>query len=416
MTIDQETFRKICARIDSYEEDFVRLQFELTAIPALSPDNGGDGEFKKANHLMMRLREMGFTDITDLHAPDSRVEVGVRPNMIARIPGRRTDKSVWIMTHLDIVPPGESALWHSDPYRGYVRDGLVYGRGTEDNQQDMVASVFAAKAFLDEGVTPENTVGLAFVSDEETASFYGISHVLDHPSNPFRASDLIVVPDSGNEEGTLIEVAEKSINWLRFRTIGKQCHGSRPDVGINALLAASHLIVKLDELHNKFPASDPFFEPPVSTFQPTKKEANVPNVNTIPGEDVFYLDSRILPQYKLAEVMAEIRSMADGIESAFRVKIEITPVQQVEAPAATPHDAPVVLALAEAVRDVYKVEATPQGVGAGTVAAYFRKRNYPVAVWSKSLQRAHQPDEHCAITNMIGNAKVFAHLFLQRLP
>ena len=234
MTIDREIFKKICARIDSYEEDFVRLQFELTAIPALSPDNGGDGEFKKANHLMMRLREMGFTDITNLHAPDSRVETGIRPNMIARLPGKRTDKAVWIMTHLDVVPPGEPALWRSDPYRGYVRDGLVYGRGTEDNQQDMVASVFAAKAFLDEGVTPENAVGLAFVADEETASLYGSPRA--RPSlESFRKRDLIVVPDSGNEEGSLIEVAEKSIIWLRFRTIGKQSHGSRPDAGLQCL-------------------------------------------------------------------------------------------------------------------------------------------------------------------------------------
>jgi succinyl-diaminopimelate desuccinylase len=413
MTIDKALFKRISDRIDSYREDCIRLQFGLSAIPALSPENGGDGELPKARFLAERLRELGFTDIFDINAPDSRVSSGLRPNLIARVPGKRTDRTVWIMTHLDIVPPGEASLWHSDPYQGFVKDGLVYGRGTEDNQQDMVASIFAAKAFLDEGLTPESGIGLAFVSDEETASRYGISHVLADPKNPFRKTDIIVVPDSGNEEGTMIEVAEKSINWLRFRTLGKQCHGSRPNEGINAFRAASYLAVALDELHQVFPAVDPFFDPPGSTFQPTKKEANVPNVNTIPGEDVFYLDSRILPQYKLAEVMAAINSRVEAVEKRFGVTIEITPVQQVEAPAATAHDAPVVLALAEAAREVYKVEGTAQGVGAGTVAAYFRKEDYPVAVWSRVLQKAHQPDEHCSLENMMGNAKVFAHLFLQ---
>jgi len=52
-------------------------------------------------------------------------------------------------------------------------------------------------------------------------------------------------------------------------------------------------------------------------------------------------------------------------------------------------------------------------VGAGTVAAYLRKKHYPVAVWSKSNMMAHQPNENCLIDNMIGDAKVFAHMFLQ---
>ena len=114
--------------------------------------------------------------------------------------------------------------------------------------------------------------------------------------------------------------------------------------------------------------------------------------------------------------MAAVRKLADAVEKRFGVRIEITPVQQVEAPSATPHDAPVVTALAAAIRDVYGAEATPQGVGAGTVAAYFRKRDYPAAVWSRSLQKAHQPDEHCSLAYMMENAKVFAHLFLQTGP
>jgi succinyl-diaminopimelate desuccinylase len=262
-------------------------------------------------------------------------------------------------------------------------------------------------------VVPENMLGLAFVADEETASQYGLAYLLQHKDNPFRKSDLLVAPDSGNEDGSLIEIAEKSIYWLRFKTTGKQCHASRPELGRNAFLAASHLVVRLHDLHRIFAVVDPLYHPPASTFQPTKKEMNVPNVNTIPGEDVFYLDSRILPQYPLSDVFNQIRRMADDIEKQFGVTIEIQTVQAVQAPSPTPGDAPVVLALQEAIRDVYKVEAQPQGIGAGTVAAYFRREGYPVAVWCRIGSTAHQPDEHCLIDNMIGNAKVYAHLFLQ---
>jgi succinyl-diaminopimelate desuccinylase len=253
------------------------------------------------------------------------------------------------------------------------------------------------------------------VSDEETASHWGLSYILKHENNPFRKTDLICVPDSGNEDGSLIEIAEKSILWIRFRTLGKQCHGSKPYLGINAFLAASHLTVRLhSQLHERFPDSDLLFDPPGSTFEPTRKDANVPNVNTIPGEDNFYMDCRILPRYDLSAVKEFARSVADSIEQEFGVTIEISTTQEVQAPEATDPQSPIVSFLKEAIDRVYGVRATPQGIGAGTVAAYLRREGYPVAVWCRTTPSAHQPNERCLIANMIGNAKVFAHLFLQK--
>jgi succinyl-diaminopimelate desuccinylase len=412
--IDDRVFERIRKRIEGYEPDMIRMQAALTAIPALAPENGGDGEMKKAAFLVDALREMGFPPAESCHAPDGRVSDGVRPNLAVRIPGRRTDRTVWIMTHTDIVPPGEMRLWERNPYECWVRDGKVYGRGTEDNQQDLVASIFAAKAFLDEKIVPESTIGILLAADEETGSGYGLDYVLERRPDWFRKTDLIVVPDAGNEEGSMIEVAEKSVLWLRIRVSGKQCHASRPALGRNAFRAGSHLVVRLDGLAGIYNARDPLYEPPESTFEPTKKEANVPNVNTIPGEDVFYLDCRILPLYPVDDVLKTIRGTADGIEKQFGVTVDLTPVQKSDAPSPTPHDAPVVRALEEAVRDVYGIRAQPRGVGGGTVAAVFRRYDYPAAVWSRYCHMAHQPNEYCLVENMVGNANVYAHLFLQK--
>ena len=412
--IDKDDFHRICNRIDSYEDAMIEMQIDLTAIPALSPDNGGDGELKKAKYISSCIKKMNFPDVIELNAPDGRVSSGIRPNLIITIPGKNTGKTTWILTHMDIVPPGENNLWNGDPYKGIVRDGRIYGRGTEDNQQDLVASIFAAKAFLDEGMMPETSIGLVFVSDEETASKFGLSYIFSDAVNPFCKTDIILVPDLGNEDGTLIEVAEKSIVWLRFKTVGKQCHASTPDLGKNAFQAASHLVVRLDDLHRIFNIHDSFFDPPVSTFQPTKKDSNIPNINTIPGEDIFYMDCRILPQYPISEVFSEVRGIAGEIEKQFDVSVEVTAVQENQAPQPTPHDAPVVIALQKAVSEVYGVHAKARGVGGGTVAAVFRMHEYPAAVWSKVTHTAHQPNENCIIANMLGNAKVFAHLFLQK--
>jgi succinyl-diaminopimelate desuccinylase len=411
--IDADKFLRVSKRIDSYHDQMIELQIALTAIPAIGPENGGDGELLKANFLKQRLMELGFNNFRHYDAQDNRVSSGVRPNFVTTIEGKNKSRFVWIITHLDIVPPGELNLWHHDPYRAYVKDGHIFGRGVEDNQQDMVASIFAAKAIIDEGLTTANSINLAFVSDEETSSNMGLYYMIDSTDKLFSHDDLIVVPDSGNPQGALIEVAEKSILWLCFKTKGKQCHGSKPQLGNNAFFAASHLVTKLGKLKKLFPKSDPLFDPPESTFEPTKKEANVGNINTIPGEDFFCMDCRVLPDYDLQDVISAIQKIVREIEKKFKVQIEISTAQYVQSAKPTSPDAPVIKALTEAIQTVYNIEAFAGGVGAGTVASYIRKKDYPVAVWSKTNQTAHQPDENCPIDNILGNAKVFAHLFLQ---
>ena len=411
--IDADKFQRISQRINSYRDQMIELQTALTAIPAIGPENGGDGELLKANFLKQCLMELGFKNFRHYDAQDNRVSSGIRPNFVATIEGKNKSRFVWIITHLDIVPPGELNLWHHDPYRAYVKDGHIFGRGVEDNQQDMVASIFAAKAIIDEGLTTTNSINLAFVSDEETSSNMGLFYMMDSTDKLFNHDDLIVVPDSGNPQGTLIEVAEKSILWPCFKTKGKQCHGSKPQLGNNAFFAASHLVTKLGKLKKLFPKSDPLFDPPESTFEPTKKEANVGNINTIPGEDFFCMDCRVLPDYDLQDVTSAIQKIVREIEKKFKVQIEISTAQYVQSAKPTSPDTPVIKALTEAIQTVYNIEAFAGGVGAGTVASYIRKKDYPVAVWSKTNQTAHQPDENCPIDNILGNAKVFAHLFLQ---
>lgn len=410
--MDTNIFKRITDRIDTYCDEMVEMQIGLSSFPAIGPENGGDGELLKAEYLKNRLIEFGFKNFRHYDAQDERVASKTRPNFITTIEGRNRSKYVWIITHLDIVPPGEIKLWSRDPYTGYVKNGHVFGRGVEDNQQDMVASIFAARAILDEGLTTVNSIGLCFVADEETAGQMGLYHVMNADEKIFGRDDLIIIPDSGNPQGSLIEIAEKSMLWLSFKTKGRQCHASNPQLGKNAFIAASHLVTKMAGLKKIFPISDPLFDPPTSTFEPTKKEPNVGNINTIPGEDVFYMDCRVLPDYDLEGVMEAIKKITGKIEKRFKVQIEISTVNYLQSPPPTSPQAPVVLALKEAICDVYGLTAFAGGVGAGTLASYFRKIDYPAAVWSKTNQNAHQPDESCPIDNMLGNAKVFAHAFL----
>jgi len=405
-------FEKISKRIDSFRNEMIDLQIKLASIPAISPLSGGEGEVKKAEFLVDFLKKNKLQDIEVIKAPDLDTPAGFRPNILAYLRGKSSSKTIWIMTHMDIVPPGELSLWRGDPFHPWIEEGKIFGRGVEDNQQAMVASLYAVKALQAEGVQPNYDIGLALVADEETGSEKGIGYILQH-NRVFRREDLIIVPDAGNSEGTLIEVAEKSILWLKFKTLGKQAHGSMPEKGINSFKAASFLVTELDKLYQLFPYKDSIFDPPISTFEPTKKEANVPNINTIPGEDIFYMDSRILPNYKVEEVEEKIKEISARVEKLFKVKVVIEEKQKAPAAPPTPARAQVVLALEKAIEQVYKKKGTAMGIGGGTVAALFRRAGFEAAVWSRIDETAHQPNEYCIIDNMLGDAKVYAHIFLQ---
>jgi succinyl-diaminopimelate desuccinylase len=194
--------------------------------------------------------------------------------------------------------------------------------------------------------------------------------------------------------------------------MGQQCHASTPEKGNNSLYGAARLIVALERLKKEFHLTDDIFSPPISTFEPTKIESNVPNINTIPGKDVFYVDCRILPSYQVECILASAKDIAENLASELDLSIEVEQYYRQDAANPTPTEAPVVKALSKAIGRVKGLEARPMGIGGGTVAAFFRHAGLPAAVWITARDTAHQPNEYCFIKDIIEDAKIFASVFL----
>jgi succinyl-diaminopimelate desuccinylase len=290
-----------------------------------------------------------------------------------------------------------------------VKDGKVYGRGSEDNMQSMFASIFAVKALKNLGIKPKRTVGLCFVADEETESEFGIRYLIK--KGLFKPSDLVVVPDGGNADGSFIEIAEKGVLWFRIRVLGKQTHASTPGKGLNAHRIGMQYALALDKmLHEKYSKKDEYFDPPENTFEPTKKEKNVDAVNIVPGEDVAYFDCRVLPRYDLRKVFEDVQTSAKDFEKKTGAKIETEIVHKTIAPKPTPANAKIVTMLEQALKHVRGKKPIVGGIGGGTCAAYFREANIPAVVWSTVEEIAHQPNEFAIIENLVNDAKIFAYL------
>jgi succinyl-diaminopimelate desuccinylase len=401
---------KILSETESLKDEMVNSLMELIRIPAISPTNGGEGEYKKSQKLTHILETVGFDKIEHYDAEDKTAQSGKRPNTVAYLYGENTSKKLWIISHLDIVPADEESLWTvTKPFQPTVKEGKVYGRGAEDNGQSMIASIYAAKALVNLKLKPKITLALAFVADEEQGSTYGIQHLIKH--NLFSKDDLIIVPDGGNEDGTFIEIAEKSALWLRIRTVGQQTHASRPHKGLNAHRIAMSYALELDRvLHKKYSQKDPYFDPPESTFEPTKKDRNVDAINIVPGEDATYFDCRILPSYDLDKILADMRGLAAEHSEKTGATIKIELIQKSVAPKPTSENAEVVLMLKDVLRKVRGTEPKVGGIGGGTCAAFFRKIGIPAVVWCTIDETAHQPNEYAKIQNLVDDAKTYAIL------
>ncbi|MBR6079445.1 MAG: M20 family metallo-hydrolase [Treponema sp.] len=408
----KKDFDRIRNYIETHTHDMVELERLLTSIPALAPENGGQGEAKKADALVDWLKKNGITEIQHYDAEDSRVESKIRPNIVATIPGKSDEWRLWSCAHLDVVPVGEISLWENDPWTVVEKDGKIIGRGVEDNQQGLCSGVLAALSFIKLGIKPEHTIKLLFMADEEVGSKYGMNFLLKEHRDLFKKEDRILIPDGGDPKGETIEVAEKNIAWFRFHTIGKQSHGSRPDLGRNAKLAAAALALSVNDMENFFNGRNELFDPPTSTFQPTMQLQNVEGINMIPGDDVFCADCRINPEYPLSEVRAELDKRIKAVEEKYGVKIEVSEAQAEESKA-TPVDAPVAKELADAIKNVHGLEPKFVGIGGGTVAAGLRNLGFNAVVWSTLDETCHQPNEYATIENIGKDALTIAYMALE---
>jgi len=403
-------YQSIFSEIERQKNEMAQTLMELIRVPAIAPENNGEGELRKTEKLVQILEVVGFDKIEHFDAEDERVPSKKRPNVIAYCYGENKAEKLWIISHLDVVPPGEKSLWTiTKPFEPTIKEERIYGRGSEDNGQSMVASIFAVKALKNLGIRPKRTIALAFVADEEQGSMYGIQHLLKQ--GLFKKDDLIVVPDGGNENGSLIEIAEKSALWFRVRTIGKQTHASRPDKGLNAHRIGMEYALALDKmLHAKYSLKDEYFDPPESTFEPTKKDKNVDAVNIVPGEDITCFDCRVLPNYDIEEMLNDIHGLAEEFEKKTGAIIKIEVLQKSVAPRPTDASAKIVSMLTEAIKKLRGVEPKVGGIGGGTCAAFFRKIDVPAVVWCSIDETAHQPNEYAKIENLANDAKIFAFL------
>ncbi|WP_400204310.1 M20 family metallo-hydrolase [Candidatus Methanomassiliicoccus intestinalis] len=378
---------------------------ELTAmlrIPAMGPENGGDGEGRRADHLENLLKSWNLP-VERIEIEDERL--GTRPNLLSRIKGKE-ERTIWLVAHMDTVSPGNLNSWDSDPFEPVVKDGKVYGRGSEDNGQSVISSIFALKILSELEEAPEQSYGVVLVADEEAGSLYGIRPLIEQGC--FRKEDVFFVPDFGEATGSSIEIMEKSIIWLKASVKGKQVHASVPNRGTNALVEGSKFILALrDALYAHFNLSNSAYNYEISTFEPTKRENEEGSINIIPEVENVFFDIRLLPEYSIEECVSFAEEFAAEYSKKNNINAAVENVRVDPAGPPSTTESREFSVLKDSIREVINVDAKAIGIGGQTCANWFRKAGYSAYAWQTVEGLAHQTNEYSKIENIVNDSAVF---------
>lgn len=411
----ERLFRAVDDRID----DLVSLTCDLIRFPTVNPP--GEAYTPCAEYIGRRLEPQGFSVqyIRGEGAPGD-TDRYPRTNVVARREGKAPGKTVHFNSHIDVVEAGEG--WTVDPFAGTVKDGRVYGRGACDMKGGLAASIIAAEAFLEVFPDFPGAIEISGTADEESGGFGGVAHLarLGFFSKP--RVDHVIIPEPLNKDRVCL--GHRGVWWAEIETRGRIAHGSMPFLGDSAI---RHMGAVLDALETDlFPALD-------------RKETRMPvvpegarrstlNLNSVHGgqtEDFrpglpspnvadscrLVLDRRFLIEEPIEDVKREVTDILERLKRerprfdyAIRDLMEVLPLM-------TEADAPVPVALADAIRLVLGKE--PQYVcSPGTYDQKHISRighlHDCVAYGPGILDLAHQPDEWVGIDDMAESAKIMA--------
>lgn len=156
------------------------------------------------------------------------------------------EEMLGILGHVDVVPPGKLDDWMHDPFDPVEKDGMLYGRGTQDDKGPMLAAMFAVKALMDAGVKFNKRVRFIFGTDEETL-WRCIKRYTEKEEIPtFGFSPDSRFPVTYAEKG-LLQLRLEGSNESGIRLSGGSAFNAVPDSILYEGARQEDLAVKLDQ-------------------------------------------------------------------------------------------------------------------------------------------------------------------------
>ena len=358
------------------QEDAVALTRALVEIdsrnPTLSPD--GPGERQIAGKLAGILGGWGFSVSLSDSAPG-------RPNLIARI-GPDDSPAMMFAGHLDTV--GVEGMTH-DPWSAVMENGRIYGRGACDMKSGVAAMCTGAlRAYREAGSQAKRQVLIVAVTDEEYESL-GMRSLLE--SGVTAECAILTEPTR-----LAICPAHRGFVWIEIDFAGRAAHGSRYDVGIDAIRHAGLVLAELDAIE-----SGPLHAKSHELLgRPSLHASTIVGgigMSTYPDRCILRIERRTIPGESETTALDEVHAALDRVKTRKPELDATVNLIAAQEPSDVARDAMVVQRLDRALKSE-GMSASVEGLSAWTDAALLNAAEIPAVCFGPGdIALAHAAEE-----------------------
>ena len=423
---------------------------ELVRIPSVCAEGAGGYPFgeaiDQALHKALQIAEsLGFKTKYGDDGYYGFAEIGEGAEMLG------------ILGHLDVVPPGKLEDWEHNPFDPVEKDGMLSGRGTQDDKGPMLAALFAVKALMDAGVLFNKRVRFIFGTDEETLwrcinrykenedipdmgfspdSRFPVTfaekgllqlHLTGKNESQVRlsgGSTFNAVPDmifyDGERQDDLADELDKlgfEYEWYedRIEVKGRAAHAMIPEEGVNAIarLCIALQAIGIESKAINFIAQEIGEDPSATRIfgecadAPSGKlKFNVGMID-LGGVEQVSIDSRLPVTIPKHEIVSKLSAAAAGYGLEYKEFDWLAPIY-------LPLDHFIVETLMKVYRQ-YSGDAVTQPRASGG-ATYARAMPNCVAfgaLTQDELLTEHQPNERAVLTNLYKAMEIYAHAIFE---
>ncbi|WP_420463607.1 acetylornithine deacetylase/succinyl-diaminopimelate desuccinylase family protein [Candidatus Palauibacter sp.] len=407
---------RVLAEVEAARDEIVAFTVEMIRIPTVNPPGAC---YRDCAELIGRRLGMSGLAVEYVEAegrPEHTAEYP-RVNVVGRglaVPGR---PRLHLNGHFDVVPPGDG--WTVDPFAGVVREGRIYGRGASDMKSGIAAAVFAVEALRRAGVELEGAVDISATVDEESGGFAGVAHLCEAGIISSDHTRYAIIPEPFGPGRVCL--GHRGVYWFDVIAHGHAAHGSMSHLGrsaiddMGALLEAfqTRLAPELATRVSALPVvPEPSRHPSLNVNAITGGQSGeVTQSACVADRCVATFDRRFIPEEPFDEVRAEIARLVTSVEGDDPERRFTIKERLVVHPTSAPSGSPLVAALSRAVETV--IGHPPELVASpGTYDQKHFARiagiEHCVAYGPGPLEEAHQPDESCAVDDLVASTQALA--------
>jgi acetylornithine deacetylase len=276
------------------DRELARLTADLVAINSINPDlgSGGAGEAAIAVHVADWAERAGL----DVEIVETRPG---RPSVIAAARGTGGGRGLLLNAHLDTV----GVVGMDEPFEPRIDGDRLFGRGSYDMKAALAAILLVAAELARDPVAGD--VIVTAVADEEVGSI-GTEAVLER----VRADAAVVVEPTELQ----VAVAHRGFWGFEIETAGVAAHGSRPDLGVDAIALMGPVLVRVAELDRRLRATPTHPLLSSGSLHASLIEGGQ-EYSSYPGRCLLTGERRTVPGESRAQVEEELRELAGGSES-----------------------------------------------------------------------------------------------------